>query len=87
MTGYIDDVVDEIPNDVATPMVSPTSEYLFRMNKSGERLSEERSILFHRIISKLMFVRKSTRPDIHPTVAFLNTRLQYVGIYCQLIPD
>ena len=39
ITGYIDKSVDEFPEDITTPVGSPTAEHLFKINTSGERLS------------------------------------------------
>ena len=64
MKGYIDESVDEFPEDVTTPVVSLEADHMFKINTSGKRLSEERAILFHRIVTKLLFVSKRARIDI-----------------------
>ena len=46
ITGYIDESVDEFPKDFITPVVSPASDHLFKINISGKCLSYERTILF-----------------------------------------
>ena len=76
MARYIDDYIDEFPEDVATPVVSPSVEHVFKINTSGVCLSEEQDILLHRLVIKLMFVSMRDRPYTHPTIDFLTTRVQ-----------
>ena len=76
MTRYIEDYSDEFPKDATTPVVSTAAEHLLKINTSGKRLSEERAILFHRIFSKLLFIRKRARPDTHLTIEFLRTSVR-----------
>ena len=40
MIEYIDESVDEFPEDITTPVVSPAAEHMFKINKSGKFLSE-----------------------------------------------
>ena len=75
MTRYIDEAFDEFSKDVTTLVVSPAEESLLKTNKSGKYLIEERAILFHRRVAKLLFVSKRARSDIHPTISFLTTRV------------
>ena len=76
MNGYIDEAVDESPKDVTTPVVSPVAEHLFKTNNIGKRLREERAILFHGLVIKMIFIIKHVRLSIHPTIAFITTRVQ-----------
>ena len=49
---------------------------MLNINKSGNRLSQDWAILFHRLVTKFLFFRKRARPYIHPTIEFLTTRVQ-----------
>ena len=73
--GYIVDAVYEFTEDVTTPVVSPASEHFFVINNIGKRLIEERAILFHRLVIKLIFVSNCSMPEIIPTIGFLTTRV------------
>ena len=57
-------------------MESTEGENLFNINKSGKRLSEDRDILFHRIVANLIFVSKHTRPEIHTTIELLTNKMR-----------
>ena len=56
-------------------MVIPAEEYMLKINKSGKCLSKEQAILFHRLVSKLLFVRNHTSPDVQITIAFIKNRV------------
>ena len=45
------------------------------MNENAEKLSKEKSDLFHSIVAKLLYITKRSRPDIETAVAFLTTRV------------
>ena len=79
MTGYIDETVYELPEYFTTPVVSPAAEHIFKINTSGNNLIEDNTILFHRIVAKMLFVRKFYKPYIHPTIAFITTRVKEPG--------
>ena len=68
MIGYIDEALGELTEDITTPVKSPVAGYLFKINNSKKHLSEERAIMFHRLVKNMLFVRKNTRPYIHPTI-------------------
>ena len=59
------DRVAEIP--VACDLFSPGS---------GEMLSDEKREDFHTFIAKGLFASKRARPDIHPTIAVVTTRVK-----------
>ena len=73
--GYIYEAIYELSNYVKTPMVSPASEHMFKINRSGKQPSEERAILFHWLVAKLLFVINNLRPYIKTTISFIITRL------------
>ena len=75
MTGYIDKDIDELSEDFTTPVVSTTSEHMSRINKSGKCLNQERYILFHKLVLKVLFASNNARLYIYTTVEFLTTRV------------
>jgi hypothetical protein len=43
---------------------------------SGDLLMKDKAELFHKIVAKGLFLCKRARPDIHPTIAVLCTRVR-----------
>ena len=77
MFDYIARMVDESslklgPEDVAP---TPATESLFA-ESTGGLLERERAEEFHTIVAKGLFACKRSRPDIHPSIAALCTRVQ-----------
>ena len=54
---------------------SPCANHLWDVNENAEKLSKEKSDLFHSIVAKLLYITKRSRPDIETAVAFLTTRV------------
>ena len=76
MYDYIAKMVDESslelgPNDV---MPTPATDNLLSV-KETEPLEKKRREEFHTIVAKGLFACKRSRPDIHPTIAVLCTRV------------
>jgi hypothetical protein len=76
MFDYIQDMMDEIPEDMAGEASTPAANHLFTINQKPILLSEENADLFHHFTAKLLFLSKRARPDIQTTVAFLTTRVK-----------
>jgi hypothetical protein len=77
MIAYMEAMVDDFPtefkpSDTAT---SPAAEDLFAEGE-GKDLEKQRSEVFHTFIAKGLFACKRARPDIHPTIAVLSTRVK-----------
>lgn len=77
MTDYIASMVDEFsikygPSDIAS---TPAAEDLFAVGES-ELLEKEKAEEFHTFVAKGLFACKRARPDIHPTIAVLCTRVK-----------
>ena len=53
---------------------TPAKGDLFKIDMPSKALNEDKSEIFHRIVSKLLFVSKRTRLDIELTISFLCTR-------------
>jgi Reverse transcriptase (RNA-dependent DNA polymerase) len=76
MRQYIKDTIDEsgiIFN--ADGVATPAKHDLFVIDETSEKLSPVRSELFHRLVAKLLYLSKRSRPDIQLAVAFLTTRV------------
>ena len=49
---------------------------LFKLNEDAERLSKDKSEVFHKFVAKGLFASKRARPDILPAITFLCTRVK-----------
>jgi hypothetical protein len=77
MIDYMESMVDDFstkfkPNETAP---TPAPEDLFAEGE-GEPLEKQRAEEFHTFVAKGLFACKRARPDIHPTIAVLCTRVK-----------
>ena len=70
MTQYVENVIDEFPEDVIATAKTPAAEHLFKIGESVEKLDEKKSEEFHTTVAKCLFLCKRARPDIQVAVAF-----------------
>jgi hypothetical protein len=76
MKEYIQEMLDELPEDMAGEAATPAANHLFAINNKTKLLDEDTSDMFrHHHIAKLLFLAKRARPDVQTTVAFLTTGL------------
>jgi histone deacetylase 1/2 len=73
MVPYIQEMLDDLPNDMAGEAATPAATHLFQVNEDAEKLDEDEARLFHHNVAKLLFLCKRARPDIQTAVAFLCT--------------
>jgi hypothetical protein len=76
MKDYIQDMLDELPSDMDGESVTPAGEHLFTANENPVPLDEATAQMFRTNTAKLLFLSKRARPDVHPTVAYLTTRVK-----------
>ena len=79
MFDYIDNMLNDLPEDMCGTVTSPAADHLFTINDTGKKLNCEQSEMFHHNVAKLLFLCKWARPDIQTAVAFLTT--------CVMAPD
>jgi hypothetical protein len=75
MHDYIGECIDDFPDNISKSSSTPAAAHLFDVNDECEKLDEEKSEIFHKIVAKLLFACKRARPDIQTAVAFLTTRV------------
>jgi Reverse transcriptase (RNA-dependent DNA polymerase)/Zinc knuckle len=76
MRNYIKETIDEAGIIFhASGVATPAKHDLFVIDETSEKLSLARSDLFHRLVAKLLYLSKRSRPDIQLAVAFLTTRV------------
>lgn len=77
MYDYLEDVIVEAPAELKKGRSAyPANEKLFKLPEGSEKLCNEKSDLFHRLVARLLFASKRARPDIQVPVAFLCTRVK-----------
>lgn len=74
MSSYIENALSDFPEELGKSVTSPASEHIFRVNPNGTPVEEEKRIIFHTIVARLLFISTRARPDIYPTIAFLTSR-------------
>ena len=75
MFDYIDNMLEDLPEDMHGTVNSPAADHLFAVSHTATKLTQEQSDMFHHNVAKLLFLCKRARPDIQTTVAFLTTRV------------
>ena len=50
--------------------------HLFKVDNACIKLRKGYNIIFHLLVTKLLFFRKQERPDIQPGITFLTTRVK-----------
>jgi hypothetical protein len=77
MYDYIENMLSELPEDMAGVANTPAAPHLFDVNSTDPvKLDSSKSVLFHHLVAKLLFLCKRARPDIQTAVAFLCTRVK-----------
>ena len=75
MDSYITKTIDLFLKEMMKSIKVPAGNHLFIVNDACKKLCNRDKIIFQRLVSKLLFLSKRARPEIHPKIAFLTTRL------------
>ena len=84
MKQYIQNVIDQAPDDFSGTAPTPAASHLFEIETKTENmqlLSADQKEAFHHITAQLLFLSKRTRPDIQTAIAFLSTRVSRPDIH------
>jgi hypothetical protein len=73
---YLEDILDEMPDDMNGMAPTPASDNLFNVDDDSPQLNEKESDFFHRTTARLLFAAKRARPDLQVVVAYLCTRVK-----------
>ena len=65
---------------VNTPVSSSETKNLFEVREDSRQLSENKGKLLHLVVAKLLFIMKTSRPDLETAMSFLTTRVSKSGI-------
>jgi hypothetical protein len=80
MTKYIENIIDEMPVEMAGVCPTPAANHLFEVNPEAEKLDDTNKEFFHHVVAQLLFLCKRARPDIQTAIAFLCTRVQHPDV-------
>ncbi len=76
MTDYVDNMIAEFPVGLkGKTSPTPATENLFKAGQ-GRKLDTSKKEIFHTTVARGLFLSKRARPDIHPTIAVLCTRVR-----------
>ena len=76
MKKYVQEMIEEYPDDLKGTSKTPANEKLFKVNDKSNKLSKDEAEVFHTMVAKGLFLSKRSRPDIQMTIAFLCTRVR-----------
>jgi hypothetical protein len=77
MVEYITSMLDELPTNMDNEAATAAVNHLFEVNdKNPVMLTEDKAIMFHPNMAKILFLCKRARPNIQTAVAFLCTRVK-----------
>jgi hypothetical protein len=78
MFPYIQNMLNDLPEDMQGEAVTPAAHHLFAINDDQpDHLSKTDAEMFHSNVAMLLYLSKRARPDIQLPVAFLCTRVQH----------
>ena len=76
MKDYIEECITSYGEEVSNNNTkTPANSKLFNVDVHSNKLSQDKSDMFHHIVAKLLFVMKRVRLDISTTIVFLSTRV------------
>jgi Reverse transcriptase (RNA-dependent DNA polymerase) len=76
MVDYVRNMLDKLPEDMKGESATPAANHLFQVDNAAEKLSSDKSIMFHHNAAKLLFLCKRACPDVQTATAFLCTRVK-----------
>ena len=58
MIESVDSIIRDFPEDITSSSATPAAEHLFKIRDPSDAklLSEERAVIFHRFVARLLFV-------------------------------
>jgi hypothetical protein len=77
MSDYIDEILTAFnktePKGGGTKS-GAAPESLFKVDESCEKLKQDKAVVFHNMVAKILYTTKRARPDTCTAIAFLTTR-------------
>jgi hypothetical protein len=76
MDDYIDNMLENLPDNMNGESPTPAANQLFDVNDKPTLLPEETAQMFHHNVAKLLFLGSRARPDLQTGISFLCTKVQ-----------
>ena len=76
MEAYLDEMINDLPEDMNGKASTPAADHLFRTCNNAVKLDKEKAELFHRVTAQMSFVAQRGRPDLRTAVSFLCKRVK-----------
>ena len=76
MRGYIEEILDDFPEELGQKVNTPAATHLFDIDKKRTLLPLDMKELYHQTVAKLLWVAMRARPDILTALSFLTTRVK-----------
>ena len=75
MIDHVQEAIDDFPEKCSSKVNSPAGAHLFEINDHATLIPESDRKIFHKIVSKLLFISNRARPDIVVPISFLTSRV------------
>jgi hypothetical protein len=72
--SYIEKIIKDFPETLNSNYL--WNENLFKVNEEAEKLSKDKSEIFHKLVAKGLIASKRARSNIFPAITFLCTRVK-----------
>jgi hypothetical protein len=76
MVPYLQELVDEFPDDIGSPASTPAAVHLFEESVNPVLLDKEKAKMFHHIVAKTLWAAIRARPDLLTTLSFLTCKVK-----------
>ena len=77
MRPYLEEIVDEFPEDIAGRHAkTPAASHLFDVDSEATKLGKKQAETFHHVVAKLLWASMRARPDILLAISFLTSRVK-----------
>ena len=71
MYNYLEDILVEAPLNFDVEDVTPAVSELFSVNETHQKVDATTAYLFHRIVTRFLYVAKRARPDLQVAIETL----------------
>ena len=76
MVPYLQEILDEFPDDWGKPVSTPAANHLFDEQEDSVLLDEEKSKTYHHVVAKMLWAALRARPDLLTALSFLTSKVQ-----------
>jgi hypothetical protein len=76
MMGYLQEIVEEFPYEIAGRVSTPAAPHLFEKDEDGTLLNSTDSKIFHQVVAKVLWAATKLRPDLLTTLSYLTCQVK-----------